>query len=195
MTRPVDEKYRISAPFGEKRPLDPRPGQRQHDHGAVDFETPVGSPIRAPESGTVYYYRALRPKDGGVWPDAPEFFHDHYPFPFENYFYDMYGAITILVALSGHCHIFAHSYFRQLYEKCPWAWTYKEQRANSRFVYECMHTFRFPQLVGEGEVIAKSGNAGYTTGPHTHWEIHPSYKSWSAHANRIDPEKFLKGIL
>jgi len=194
MTRPVDEIYRITAPFGEERPLEPKSGQQHHIHGAIDFGTPVGTPILAPEPGTVYYYRALRPKDGGIWPDAPANFHNN-AFPFQNYFYDMYGAITILVALSGRCHVFAHSYFRQLYEKCPFFWDYLEQKADGRFVYECMHTFRHPQIVGEGEVIAKTGNAGYTTGPHLHWEIHPNYRTWSTYADRIDPEKFLKGNL
>lgn len=192
MTRPIDAKYKITASFDEARPLNAKPGDLLHNHGGVDFGAPIGTPLLSPEAGTVYYYRALRPVAGGIWPDeAPDF--QGIPFPFVNYFYDMFGAITLLVGNTGRCHIFAHSYFRQLYERCPWAWNSQEQKADGRWVYECMHTFKHPQTVGEGVMIARVGNAGYSTGPHSHQEIHPSWKRWTPWADRIDPEDFLEG--
>jgi hypothetical protein len=193
MTRPIDAKYKITASFDEARPLDAKPGDPCHNHGGVDFGAPIGTLILSPEAGTVYHYRALRqPPGSAIWPDAaPDF--QGIPFPFVNYFYDMFGAITLLVGNTGRCHIFAHAYFHQLYGECPWAWDHLEQRAEGRWVLECWHTFKHPRTVGEGMKIAVTGRSGYCTGPHSHWEIHPSWKRWTPWADRIDPEDYLRG--
>ena len=45
------------------------------------------------------------------------------------------------------------------------------------------------QKVTKGQEIAKSGNTGYSTGPHLHFAV---YKGGTSHANSIDPEKFLR---
>jgi hypothetical protein len=43
------------------------------------------------------------------------------------------------------------------------------------------------QIVHAGDVIAKVGNEGYSTGPHLHWEIHRGGMDGSP----IDPQEFL----
>jgi murein DD-endopeptidase MepM/ murein hydrolase activator NlpD len=43
------------------------------------------------------------------------------------------------------------------------------------------------QIVHAGDVIAKVGNEGYSTGPHLHYEIHRG----GIDGSPIDPQEFL----
>jgi len=190
---PIDGPRKISARWDELRPLSAPVEERNHVHGAIDIAAPVGTSILAPEDGSVFYYRALRPNDREVWDDevlGPRGLR----FPFKNYFYDTFGAIAILEGDSGLVHLFAHSYFRQHFSRFPAAaWTYQEQIETSRFVIECMHTFTMPRRVYAGREIARSGNAGYSSGPHIHWEIHKKPGELNPFGERPDPESFIFG--
>ena len=66
------------------------------------------------------------------------------------------------------------------------SWT--EQKADDRFPIIGVHTEKI--IVKEGDSIGFVGNAGYSTGPHIHWEIHHGYK-WQKHNDRLNPERYL----
>jgi murein DD-endopeptidase MepM/ murein hydrolase activator NlpD len=50
-----------------------------------------------------------------------------------------------------------------------------------------------PFAIKEGAPLCPVGNAGFSTGPHVHWEIHPSSEVLSSYTDRLDPEVLLKG--
>jgi hypothetical protein len=189
MIMPVEGK--LTANFTEPRPLS-NPGE--HIHGAVDISAPVGTPIRAPESGTLFGYIGIRYKEGQYWPAAITL-HNKI-FPFLNYFYDMYGGILVLQAHNGNIreiertHVIAHSYANQILNKSifrefPQHWI--EQDRDDRFPVHAVYTD--PIVICEGDIIGYLGNAGYSTGAHIHHEIHRGYK-WNKHENRINPERY-----
>lgn len=178
MIWPFPGNTNITTQWDDPRPVS-NPGE--HPHAAIDIGLKVGSQILAPERGKLYLYCAIRHKDGVYWP-ANEMIH----FPYRNYFYDMYGAILVLKGDSGLTHLFAHSYMKQLHNNSTHDWAYIEQKADLRFPIFCM-------LAGEIEVFAgatigRTGNAGYSSGPHCHYEQHEGF-IWQDWKDRPDPEK------
>jgi murein DD-endopeptidase MepM/ murein hydrolase activator NlpD len=174
---------RLTSTFDEPRPLS-NPGE--HPHGAWDIAAKVGTPIHAPEAGKVYLVAIFRNElENGLrptWDEMPGF-------PWQNYFYDVYGALIVLEGASGMVHIMAHSYFEQLHDKGilpSSAWEYTEEHEDKRWPIHCMHTLSSPYLVGEGEIIGYVGNAGYSTGAHCHWEIHNDWQL-DDYIDRVDP--------
>jgi len=138
-------------------------------------------------------FRILRNAIGQKWEDEAPVLFNGSTFPFMDYTYDTYGAVVMLMAYSGRVHLFAHSYFNQLFRSPIYPsirWAYKEQRKDARWPMEILHTFEQPLEVKEGAVIGVSGNAGFSTGPHVHWEIHPEWGVKAPYADRIDPESF-----
>ncbi len=178
MKWPFPGNVKITTPWDDPRPVS-NPGQ--HPHGAIDIGTKVGSPIVAPEKGKLYYYFARRPESGIYWP-GKELSH----FPYRNYFYDMFGGVIVLKGESGLTHVFTHGYMNQLYNGEDHAWEYIEQKADARFPLFAMLTEEIE--VFPGAVIGKTGNAGYSSGPHCHYEIHEGFK-WQDWNDRPDPEK------
>jgi len=176
----------ISARWSDPRPLS-NPGE--HVHGALDISAPVGTPIVAPQAGTVYRFCLLRPPAGGSW----EWMIRDGPMPrppWKDYAYDVYGAATVLDGADG-VHLLCHSYLRQLMDATRGiVWNYQEQPADARWPVMLLHTFAWPQRVQQGEVIAAVGNAGYSTGAHVHWEIHRGW-TLTPYAERPDPETLL----
>ena len=176
---------RPSADFDQPRPLSA--GRQTHVHGAVDIPAPVGTSIEAPEDGQVMYWVSIRPASGILWPTLPKLFaNEDEVFPYADYFYDMFGGVIVLQA-DERTHVITHSYARQLFNtgkgKDIRKW-WVEEPEDKRFPVSGMFSERY--YVDRGDVIGYVGNAGYSTGAHIHWEVHPGYK-WFRHADRLRP--------
>jgi len=178
--RPIDGA--LTTDFFEPRPIS-NPGD--HIHGAVDLAAPINTEIHAPEAGVVFAWAAYRPEAPMYWPDVPVI--NRRGLPYCNYFYDTYGAILILHGIT-HTHIIAHSYANQLFGKHLFQGNYTyEEKADTRFPMHAVYTDRTE--VREGALIGYVGNAGYSTGPHIHWEIHHGWH-WNRWEDRINPENW-----
>lgn len=185
MTNPVPS-GRITAGFDQPRPLSVPPDQRDHKHGAIDLAAPVGTSIIAPEDGALFYFCAIR---SGSARSFSEIDLSGVPFDFagHGYFYDVYGALSILLGRSGMTHIMAHSYLNQLFNDAPVRvpWEYKESPVDERWPV-CSFYSLSARAVREGTKIAEVGNAGYSTGAHCHYEVHHG-SVWERHADRVRP--------
>lgn len=191
---PVQGARRISAGFDQPRPLSRPPEQRTHIHGAIDIPAATGTMIVAPESGDLYGFFAIR--GGDVARSIEEAFGRVHLIPFDlrnhYYWYDIYGGVLLLKA-HGRTHILTHSYCAQLMRRkplCDYAWQPAESAADERWPVIGFHTFLTPVEVGAGELIGHVGNAGFSTGPHIHWEIHNG-EVWNEWADRINPEVWI----
>lgn len=182
MKFPVDQPFRISTDFHEPRPLSLPLEKRDHPHGAWDIACPSGRSIYAPERGVLFYFTAFRP-------DNTRTMHEielpvlRFDVADHHYFYDVYGALVILVGTSGLTHVFAHSWLNQVWDEGE-NWSYQESAEVERFP---LATFTSdPKPVKSGDLIGAVGNAGYSTGPHIHYEIHYGH-TWNEHRKRVDP--------
>lgn len=189
MRSPV-ESGTITARFDQLRPLSAE--RPTHVHGAVDIAAPVGTPIVAPERGMLHYFAAYRPNTSR---SMSELELDSQPFDFAGrpYFYDIYGGIIVLLGASGKTHLICHVFMNQLFNQAPTrvTWRYKESPKLERFPLAAWYTTNgYGRHVKEGDKIAAVGNAGYSTGPHIHWEIH-SGRRWQEYGKRPDPEQYL----
>lgn len=178
MLWPFPGNTKITTPWNDPRPIS-NPGE--HPHGAIDIGTQTGSKIVAPEPGGLYLYFAVRPNFVVHWPGK-----EMESFPYRNYFYDMFGGIAVLRGESGLTHVFAHLYMNTMHNKQRHDWAFQEQREDSRFP---VFSFMAGEIkVREGDFIGETGNSGYSSGPHCHYEIHNGF-IWQNWKDRPDPEK------
>ena len=200
--KPVDGD--VTTDFFERRPLaliellkdadiEDRPEMEKkiHVHGAVDLATIVGDPIRAPEAGHAFGWCAFRPMPALYWDETPEI--HGAPFEFRNYFYDTFGGVIIVRSLDGkRVHVITHTYKNQIFNKGIYVFGGTcEQKKDARFPIHAIHTE--PKRVVAGDVVGFVGNAGFSTGPHVHWEIHRG-NAWNWWDRRINPERWEYGI-
>lgn len=191
---------RITSTFDEPRPLS-NPGR--HVHGALDIGGKVGTKIYAPCDGNIWGWFAIRhpgQKDADgkncpkYWPTKPVV--RGAPFLWANYFYDMYGGIIILEETDENknvinTHLICHTYGNQLFNKVPLSdlcISYVEEKRSTRWPIHAFYTNK--RFVSEGAHIGYVGNAGYSTGAHIHWEIHPGTTKVK-HADRIRPTEYM----
>lgn len=179
----------VTVGFDQMRPLSVPKERRTHPHGAIDIAAPVGTAIRAPEDGVVHYFAAVRQSIKRTMAELELLM----PFDMRghHYFYDTYGAIILVLGDSGHTHVMCHSYLNQLYNQAPMRlrWTYTESAKEERWPLMAWHTFEDPVFVQRGQTVGSVGSAGYSTGPHVHYEIHHGH-TWQSHAERLRPETF-----
>lgn len=174
----------VTADFYQPRPLSRPLDQRDHIHGAIDIAAPVGTLIRAPESGEVFYWASFRQAVGQVWPEQPMI--NGQLFTFCNYFYDMFGGVIVVRnAPRTRTHIITHIWLNQMFNKGFTQTVHTaEERETKRFAI--FGIYSVPKQVRENEIIGYVGNAGYSTGPHVHWEIHRGLR-WNRWEHRINP--------
>lgn len=177
----------FTAGFDQPRPLSAE--VKTHIHGAQDIAARAGTPILAPESGKAFCYVGLRPEGRGKWGRSFDVGGD--PFPFRDYFYDMYGGLIVLQSDTGLTHVITHSWMNQLFNLKPFVGlTVRTVEATDGPWPVGLMTE--PIWFQTGEQIGWVGNAGFSTGAHCHWEMHHGSR-WERHADRIDPREWLGG--
>lgn len=183
----------ITAGFDQPRPLSVPENRRTHVHGAIDVPGGIGDVIVAPESGDMVCFCAFRrdTSQGMYDIDLDDFGFD---LQGHHYFYDVYGAITFFFGDSGITHVFCHSFMNQLFNRpaVTGRWRYEESERIERFPVVAFFMPNYKKLhFRRGAEIARFGNAGYSTGPHVHYEMHDG-RIWNAHAERPRPSEFYK---
>lgn len=171
--------YRITSRFDELRPLSKPPEERDHVHGALDLAVPVGSDIVAPEAGNVFWHYQVR-KDSGthnVW------WEDGQWYAFSNYFSDVWGGLVVLEG-KAWTHVFAHIDLIYIEEFLRKAQIDLDEDSTGLLVSNKEHMVS----IDCGDIIGRSGNSGFSTGPHVHYEIHKK-RNWLSHSQRPNPEK------
>jgi murein DD-endopeptidase MepM/ murein hydrolase activator NlpD len=177
MTFPVQRKHTISSGFTEPRPLS-NPGK--HIHGAIDIKVPKGTAIYAPEPGLVFYhfnYRCSKGTRNIYWSDKTWY-------AFSNYFYDVFGGL-IIVEGKQLTHVFAHIETETLNKQMNGKIICREWHIDNDKIAILHLDDGHP--VREGDIVGHSGNAGFSTGPHIHYEIH-RHRNWDRWERRVNPE-------
>jgi hypothetical protein len=184
MKIPVDG-GRITAGFDDPRPLS-NPGQ--HVHGALDIAGGDFN-IRSPCDGIARAFAFFRSPGEGWSRDAEN------PaissIPFRDYWQDIYGGmVTIVEAKTGRLHIMTHLWPSKLTVYGPFrSISYMETAAKTRFPAHMIMTEKAE--VKRGDQVGRIGSAGYSTGPHLHWEVHNLSFRLDAHAARVRPEEYI----
>lgn len=178
---------RFTAGYHQPRPLASE--TPTHVHGAIDVAAPVGTPVLAPEAGRLHYFAAFREDRSRKMGELDL---SRFPFQFlgRPYFYDTYGGVAILFGKSGWTHLFAHHFLNQLFNTPPhrMRWHYEESAHLERWPAIAFFTTNGAgHYVREGDTITYVGTAGYSTGPHIHYEIHRTGR-WTPHDQRPNPE-------
>lgn len=178
----------ITAPFNEPRPLSSK--LKTHVHGALDIAGGDGL-VRAPVSGLGRAYVFFRPGPDTTWPQDEKA--EIQAIAFRNYFYDIYGAIIAIAADDGTLHLLCHCYATAIINSQggrPFLFDrYVESKAPTRFPLTMLVSNG--SHLSAGQVIAKVGSAGQSTGAHVHWEVHHSPAKLDTYAERINPDRYI----
>ena len=187
----------ITTPFNEMRPLTVPPAQRWHVHGALDIARGDGvvvSPVDG-EAQAWAIFRGIDPKtDGHAWGSSEK--PDILALPWRGYWFEVYGGIiTIIERGTGRLHILCHFWPARILNHDPefdgpWhSIYYLEERTVTRWPSHILMTDQV--YVKAGQRLAPVGNAGQSTGPHVHWEIHHQADMLDDYAKRINPQEYL----
>ena len=169
----------ITSPFNEPRPLE---GAKTHVHGALDVARGDGIAL-APVSGVARAYLFLRSQTPWSRTDKTEIL----AVPAREYWYDLFGGVIEIRADDGTYHLMTHFYGSVLQERFG---PFKYIESNVQTRTPTIMLASNGKMLSEGDKLCAIGNAGYSTGPHIHWEIHPT-PSIYLHSGRIDPEALL----
>jgi len=172
---------RITASFTQPRPLD-NPGQ--HIHGAIDIAGGDGL-VRAPNNGILVAYVIIRTPHGAWLKNEKD---EIKSISVRDYWADIFGGIISIEEPNGLFHIMAHFFAKALHAQYPLN-HYLETARIGRWPEFIWHSE--PVEVHCGQRLLPIGNAGFSTGPHVHWEIHHS-KNLDSYADRIDPASYFE---
>ena len=179
----------VSTGFWDLRPYSKPWHERTYIHRAWDFANYDNrlSLLRAPERGLIFYQYIVRcPLDvtwDHKWPGTPSWY------MFSNFYADTMGALAILMGESGNIWAFGHLVpdsiiYQMTAKKIPIEWGEKKWLYNKYVRW--IISFDHMREVLAGDVIGYIGNAGYSTGPHCHMQVHES-KNYNS---RIDPAEY-----
>lgn len=158
--RPVPGTYPISQPFNGSFSTRFSGGAA---HGAIDFATPTGTPIVAPDDGIIVHSDWAWNLPGGANDWAARWFQLK---PAVGNTRGGGGIMTVLRNTSGSHWIFAHLSSN---DEAP-----------------------VGKRVKRGDIIGKTGNTGTSTGPHLHLGLVPPNPNWSNGTyGSIDPAPWL----
>ena len=178
---------KVTTGFWDLRPYSKPVAERTYIHRAWDIANShnINAPIVAPENGKVFYQLVVRcPLDRGLnlyWPDTGGWY------MFSNWFYDTMGAVAVLMGESGRIYAYAHIDANDMFDimrtylGISYEWErYAENYNNyTRLIW----TVNDMKYVDAGDMIGRIGNAGYSTGNHTHMQVHADRD----YNHRIDP--------
>jgi len=171
----------ITSEFYDPRPIS-NPGA--HIHGAIDITYEDTKMVYSPVKGIATMFMVHRPKDW-VWPKFEK--EEITEIPIHDYWYDVYGGVVAIEEPNGRYHILTHFYGKTLFEKYGID-KYIESIEISRWCGIILQSKSF--RVSRGDELVKMGNAGFSSGLHVHWEIHPTNKLVT-YSKRINPHEYL----
>lgn len=181
MTFPIQHPWQLTTEFYKSCSLSQAPENCNHPHGAWDCTCSIETPILAPEDGKLGAYVAYRPRDSMYFKQGT--FHPRAYRAFRNYFYDTFGLIYIVWGISELVHLFAHSFN----SPNDHHWTVVEEHPAQRSRRPLLSYQAQPRTIREKQIIGVVGNAGWSTDPHLHYEIHKSpWQTWIYRPNPAD---------
>jgi len=175
------------------------------EHRAWDFirarglPLPIGTTILAPEDGT-YHYQLLLRRDYACDLSRP----DGTWWPYSRYYADVYGAVLILFG-ELYTHVFAHLPVEYVFER--WERGRKEfnqpkirVHKGGEIDYTQYITPRInwsPFRAREGRVIGETGDDGYSTMEHLHYQCMEPGSQKHDHVDPADvfPEEYQRRLL
>lgn len=158
--RPVPAMYRVTQPFNGRFSTKFSGGSA---HGAIDFATPIGTPVVAPDDGVIVHSDWAWNLPGGPTDWAARWFQLK---PARGNQRGGGGIMTVLRNDAGSHWIFAHLSSN---DEAP-----------------------VGKRVKRGDIIGKTGNTGTSTGPHLHLGLVPARPNWgNGTFGSIDPMPWL----
>lgn len=158
--RPVPAMYRVTQPFNGRFSTKFSGGSA---HGAIDFATPIGTPVVAPDDGVIVFASWAWDLPGGANDWVPRWFQLK---PAVGNTRGGGGIMTVLRNSAGSHWIFAHLSTNDI---AP-----------------------VGKRVRRGDIIGYTGTTGTSTGPHLHLGLVPARPNWgNGTFGSIDPMPWL----
>jgi hypothetical protein len=174
----------ITTPFDDPRPVS-NPGL--HKHGALDI---AGGDrmVCAPCSGRLTAYVMVR-NQGGQWLPAGQEKKEITDIIPRNYFYDTFGGVIFIQEENDtRFHLLTHFWLSSLVRSFGPLHPVESSQEN-RWAPIAMSSAGYD--IERGDELCLIGNAGFSSGPHVHWEVHQG-PNLSPHADRIHPGEYIK---